>query len=44
VSKIVVGCKNNFKIKYSLGNNKKGILHYSKVSVMEEFFMVKLIV
>jgi len=43
VNKIVVGCKNNFGIKYSLENNKKGILHYSKVNVMEEFFMVKLI-
>jgi hypothetical protein len=43
VNKIVVGYKNNFGIKYFLGNNKKGILHYSKVSVMEEFFMVKLI-
>jgi len=44
VNKIVVGYKNNFGIKYFLGNNKKGILHYSKVSVMEEFFMVKLII
>jgi len=35
---------NNFCNKISPRKfNKKGILHYSKVNVMEEFFMVKLI-
>jgi len=40
VNKIVVGYKNNFGIKYFLGNNKKGILPYSKGGVMGGFFMV----